>query len=57
MIMNSCKYKREEFDSASGSIKNQFFAISHFLAIFTEVEIPRKLKFQKKVSLYIRQPI
>lgn len=40
MIMNSCKYKREEFDSASGSIKNQFFfAISHFW------QFSRKLKY------------
>ena len=48
MIMNSCKYKREEFNSASGSIENQFFCNFSFLTIFTEVEIPRKLKFQKK---------
>ena len=52
--MNSLEYKREEFDSASGSIKNQFCCNFSFLAIFSEVEIARKLK---KVSLYIRQPI
>ena len=42
--MNSHEYKREEFDSASGSIKNQFCCNFSFLAIFSEVEIPRKLK-------------
>ena len=42
--MNSLEYKREEFDSASGSIKNQFCCNFSFLAIFSEVEIARKLK-------------
>ena len=50
--MNSLEYKREEFDSASGSIKNQFCCNFSFLAFFSGVEIARKLK----KSFFIHSP-